>query len=199
MFSTKLMKAILAIPKNILSTGKDALECIEVNDGIATVTDGHRLYQFPAKDEIDGMYHCKSVDVATKIATAQKCDMKVSSVEPKTDPPQYPQCDRLFPNYTGNPMLLMNAKYLRDLCDLAISGHPKGMIEFYIPDANPDSGNIESVVVVHFLVGDDSVARGITMPLQRRDGIRFEYKGRESAPLLSTGKAAPKKREKVAA
>jgi hypothetical protein len=96
-------------------------------------------------------------------------------------------------------MLLMNAKYLRDLCDLAISGHPKGMIEFYIPDANPDSGNIESVVVVHFLVGDDSVARGITMPLQRRDGIRFEYKGRESAPLLSTGKAAPKKREKVAA
>jgi hypothetical protein len=192
MFKPKLVKALLAITEGMLNLARPQLECMEVRDGILTVTDGRRLYQIPAKDEINGLYHHNEIEVATKVATAKKTKVQISAGEQKDL--QYPECDKLFPSIQGRVKVLLGAHYLKELCELAIAGHNEPFIEFYIEEENRFS---EKPVVVQFKTSDTDVARGLIMPV-KHEGGSWQYQGRQSQTVLTTGKIGPTKK-KVAA
>jgi hypothetical protein len=197
MFSVKLAKALIKSASD--DATKQVLNYVQIKDGVATVTDGHRMVNIEAPDEVDGLYHRKEVEMATKIASAKKTEVVLSSL-PKTDKTeagQYPRWEQLIPSLDGCRVVAFNATYLKEMCELAIaSGDTK--IEMHIPKYDTDyHGNLydccTTPVMMFWKVGKDAVGRGLLMPLQLRDGF-LKWKG-----LLPSGKATPKKREKVAA
>lgn len=197
MFSVKLAKQLIKAASDDVT--KQVLNYVQVKDGVATVTDGHRMVNIEAPDEIDGLYHRKEVEVAAKVASAKKTEVVLSSL-PKTDEEttgQYPNWEQIIPtNLDECRRVAFNATYLKEMCELAIaSGDTK--IEMHIPKYDTDyDGNLydccTTPVICFWSVGE-AIGRGLLMPLHMRGGF-LKWKG-----LLPSGKAAPKKREKVAA
>lgn len=197
MFSVKLAKQLIKAASD--DPTRQVLNYVQIKDGVATVTDGHRMVNIEAPDEIDGLYHRKEVELAAKIATAKKTEVVLSSL-PKTDETeagQYPRWEQLIPtNLDDCRRVAFNATYLKEMCELAIaSGSPT--IEVHIPphgkayDGTPHE-HVTTPVMMFWRVGE-AVGRGLLMPVQVRDSF-IKWKG-----LLPSGKVMPKKREKVAA
>jgi hypothetical protein len=197
MFSVKLAKQLIKAASDDAS--KQLINYVEIKDGVATVTDGHRMVNIEAPDEVDGLYHRKEVEMAAKIATAKKTEVVLSSL-PKADKEvgQYPTWERIVPtNLDDCRKVAFNATYLKEMCELAIaSGDHK--IEIHIPKYDTDhNGNLydqcTTPVMCFWKVGENAIGRGLLMPIQIRDAF-IKWKG-----LLPSGKVMPKKREKVAA
>jgi hypothetical protein len=197
MFSVKLAKQLIKAASD--DPTRQVLNYVQIKDGVATVTDGHRMVNIEAPDEIDGLYHRKEVELAAKIATAKKTEVVLSSL-PKTDETeagQYPRWEQLIPSLDDCRVVAFNATYLKEMCELAISsGDTK--IEMHIPPHTKTydgaiSDHVGSPVMMFWKVGKDAIGRGLLMPISLRDGF-LKWKG-----LLPSGKVMPKKREKVAA
>lgn len=193
----KLAKALIKSAAD--SPTKQVLNYVQVKDGVVTVTDGHRLVNIEAPDEIDGLYHRKEVELAAKIATAKKTEVILSSL-PKVgeeEAGQYPKWESLIPtNLDDCRRVAFDPQYLKDMCDLAIASGSTA-IEIHIPpyvqSAYGEPINYcTSPVMFFWKVGTD-VARGLLMPIHMGNKC-IKWKG-----LLKSGKQAPKKREKVAA
>lgn len=196
MFSVKLAKQLIKAASDDVT--KQVLNYVQVKDGVATVTDGHRLVNIEAPDAVDGLYHRKEVELAAKIATAKKTEVVLSSLPKSTEEEagQYPRWEQLIPSLDNCRRVAFDPRYLKEMCELAIaSGDSK--IEMHIPPHTKTydgaiSDHVGSPVMVFWKVGD-AIGRGLLMPLSLRDGF-LKWKG-----LLPSGKTMPKKREKVAA
>jgi hypothetical protein len=195
MFSVKLAKQLIKAASD--DPTRQLINYVEIKDGVATVTDGHRLVNIEAPDEIDGLYHRKEVEIAAKIASAKKTEVVLSSL-PKTDEEsvgQYPRWERLIPtNLDDCRRVAFNATYLKEMCELAIASEST-TIQIHIPPHAKNEDHVQSPVMCFWRVGDEkAIGRGLLMPVQvLRDGF-LKWKG-----LLPSGKVMPKKREKVAA
>jgi hypothetical protein len=169
MFSPKLVKALLKITKN--AVGKEVLQHFEVKDGVTTLTDGHRMVNIQSPDEIDGLYHHDEIEVATKIATAKKTEVVLSSLI-KGEPGQYPNWERLIPSTEDDRKVAFSPEYLKQMCELAIASNATA-IEFHIPphtEGIMGEAQCTKPVLCFWKVGE-SIARGLLMPIQMRYGF----------------------------
>jgi hypothetical protein len=198
MLPIKLVNGLLKITKGMKELGKDTLGYMEAQNGIVTLTDGHRLINIEDPDCGNGYYDHAAVLKASKIATIDKLkDMNISSAEMGKPECDYPRWEQLIPtNLDDCRRVAFNATYLKEMCELAIaSGDTK--IEMHIPKYDTDyHGNLydccTTPVMCFWSVGE-AIGRGLLMPIQVRDAF-IKWKG-----LLPSGKVMPKKREKVAA
>jgi len=157
------------------------------------------MVNIEAPDEIDGLYHRKEVELAAKIATAKKTEVVLSSLPKSTEDEagQYPRWEQIVPTNLDNcRRVAFNPTYLKEMCELAIASGSI-TIEVHIPPhgkdyLNKDLEHVTSPVMCFWRVGE-AIGRGLLMPVEVRDSF-IKWEG-----LLPSGKAAPKKREKVAA
>jgi hypothetical protein len=188
----------LAVVKNLLSTIKDNLKNgklplsrIHIKDGLLSITDGHRAYQIPV-NEPDGLYNHESVEYQSKMpnAKAEGVDIAISDQTPD-ELDSYPRLDQLMPNTDGEDYtkIVFNARYMRDLCDLAIAASDNPFIQLNVHtkyDQAYDKKNgerytldtIRRASVAYFKADNDgSVGRAVLMPTQMREGA-LKYTGK---------------------
>jgi hypothetical protein len=110
----ELMEAILR-----LTDGDDPVFCnVQIKDGVLSATDGKSLVQVSCETD-DGIYSAKDFALESVIAKHKKEDVDLRYISITES--SYPDLDRRFSQEQEDIRVHLDARRLRDLCDIAIA------------------------------------------------------------------------------